>query len=297
MLEVGDDLLMEYLAESREQLVTAESDLLDIERGEGEIDDQRMNRVFRGVHTIKGGSGFFELHRIGELAHHAENVLALMRSRELAPTPECIAALLRAIDCLIGMVNHYATSNQTDIRRLVAELASLAEPGREVEDHGQHDGERRSDCISLRMLIVEDDITSRLLLQTYLSQFGECHIAVNGMEAVSAFEQALNNHSPYDFVCMDIRMPEMDGRQAVRQLRAMEGARGILSSRGTKIIMVTSIGDVREVFRCFEELCDGYLVKPVDLAQLRAHLINFELVRSSISTSERAGKKKFSPVK
>ena len=42
----------------------------------------------------------------------------------------------------------------------------------------------------MRTLIVEDDFTSRLLLQSFLSQYGECHIAVNGKEAVEAFRAA-----------------------------------------------------------------------------------------------------------
>ena len=41
------------------------------------------------------------------------------------------------------------------------------------------------------MLLVEDDFASRLLLQTFLSRYGECHIAVNGREAVEAFRAAL----------------------------------------------------------------------------------------------------------
>jgi len=63
-------------------------------------------------------------------------------------------------------------------------------------------------------------------------------------------------------------MPEMDGREAVRQIRAMEEARGILSPHGSKIVMTTAVREIREVMRCFSDLCDAYLVKPIDLAQL-----------------------------
>ena len=52
----------------------------------------------------------------------------------------------------------------------------------------------------MKTLIVEDDFTSRLLLQTFLSRYGECHLAVNGKEAVEAFRMALDNGSPYNLI-------------------------------------------------------------------------------------------------
>ena len=48
----------------------------------------------------------------------------------------------------------------------------------------------------------------------------------------------------------------------------MEEARGILSNYGAKIIMTTAVTDIREVIRCFRELCDAYLLKPIDLTEL-----------------------------
>ena len=130
----------------------------------------------------------------------------------------------------------------------------------------------------LRSLLVEDDFAGRLVLQTFLSRYGECHIAVNGKEAVEAFGSAFDRGRRYDLICMDIMMPEMDGREAVRQIRAMEEAQGILSAYGAKIIMTTALGQVKEVIRCFRELCDAYLVKPIHLGQLLAHMKSYKLV-------------------
>jgi two-component system chemotaxis response regulator CheY len=130
----------------------------------------------------------------------------------------------------------------------------------------------------LRALLVEDDFTGRLLLQTFLSRYGDCHVAVNGREAVEAFRTALEQGQPYDLICMDIMMPEMDGREAVRQVRAMEEAQGVLSTNGAKIIMTTAVNEVKDVIRCFQDLCDAYLVKPIDLAQLLAHMRSYKLV-------------------
>ena len=130
----------------------------------------------------------------------------------------------------------------------------------------------------MKTLIVEDDFTNRLLLQTLLARYGECHIAVNGKESVEAFRLATVNAVPYDLVCMDILMPEMDGKEAVKQLRALEEQYGVLPSRTAKIIMTTAVTDVKEVVRSFKEMCDAYLFKPIDAAELLRQLKAFELI-------------------
>jgi two-component system, chemotaxis family, chemotaxis protein CheY len=127
-------------------------------------------------------------------------------------------------------------------------------------------------------LIVEDDFTSRLLLQTFLSRYGECHVAVNGKEAVEAFRLAKQNGRAYDLICMDIMMPEKDGRAALSEIRALEESWGTLSSSGAKVIMVTALVDVKNVVRSFRALCDAYVFKPVDTAQLLGHLKALALV-------------------
>ncbi len=127
----------------------------------------------------------------------------------------------------------------------------------------------------LRFLLVEDDFASRLLLQSFLSRYGDCHIAVNGREAVDAFRAALDAGEAYHLVCMDIMMPVMDGREAVQHLRQAEEAHGIRSTVGAKIVMTTAVDDIQSVSRCFMELCDAYLVKPIDLGRLQAIIKDF----------------------
>ena len=130
----------------------------------------------------------------------------------------------------------------------------------------------------MRTLIVEDDFTCRLLLQSFLSRYGECHIAVNGREAVAAFCAAQKTGQPYDLICMDIMMPEMDGQKAVEEIRAHEERAGTLSTSGAKIIMTTALDDVKNVVQSFKSLCDAYLFKPIDTGKLLGHLKEFHLV-------------------
>ena len=130
----------------------------------------------------------------------------------------------------------------------------------------------------MRTLVVEDDFTSRLLLQTFLSRYGECHVAVNGKEALAAFRDSLESGQTYDLICMDIMMPEMDGQTAIKEIRTIEEAHGTLSSNGVKIIMTTALDDVKNVMQSFNSLCDAYLFKPIDSGKLLAHLRELRLV-------------------
>ena len=127
-------------------------------------------------------------------------------------------------------------------------------------------------------LIVEDDFTIRLLLQRMLAPFGECHVAADGEEAVEAFQIALAAGRPYDLVCLDVMMPRMDGQAALKIMREMEEARGIVSVHGSKIVMVSALGDYRSISTAHWNLCDAYLVKPVDQATLLRTLADLRLI-------------------
>jgi two-component system chemotaxis response regulator CheY len=120
----------------------------------------------------------------------------------------------------------------------------------------------------MKMLIVEDDPTSRFVLQRFLEPFGECHLARDGREAVQACASALEARQPFHLICLDVMMPEMDGLTALNQIRAAEEQVGILSHRGAKIIITTVLDDVHHVIDAFYGLCDGYLTKPVELKRL-----------------------------
>ncbi len=130
----------------------------------------------------------------------------------------------------------------------------------------------------MKTLIVEDDFTCRLILQKRLAGYGECHIATNGAEAVSACRLALEAEEPYDLVCLDIMMPVMDGQQALKAIRAIEKARGGSDSEGVKVIMTTTVSDRKNVLQAAAEGCKAYLVKPIDAQKLKERLAAFGLI-------------------
>ncbi len=130
----------------------------------------------------------------------------------------------------------------------------------------------------MKILIVEDEFIIRMLLQSYLSPLGECHIAINGKEAVEAYKQSLMDKKPYDLICMDILMPEMNGADALKTIRDIESSHGIFSSKGVKVVMITAVEEIKSIFASFNELCDSYLIKPISLEKLLEQLKKFKLI-------------------
>jgi two-component system chemotaxis sensor kinase CheA len=124
-VDLDDELLGEFINESREHLTTIEADLLAVEEGGENIDLELVNKVFRAAHSIKGASGYFGLNKVKDLAHKAETVLDMVRSKKMVPNAEITNLLLSAFDKLREMINHPAESNNAYIDDLVIGLTGL----------------------------------------------------------------------------------------------------------------------------------------------------------------------------
>jgi len=127
----------------------------------------------------------------------------------------------------------------------------------------------------MRSLIVEDEFTSRMQLKYFLEEYGNCDIAVNGLEAVQAYKLALGEKKPYDLVCLDIKMPGRDGHQVLNDIRSIEESTKPLPGKPARIFMTTAMNNLEHVVDAYFELCDDYLSKPIDknilVAKLREH--------------------------
>lgn len=124
----------------------------------------------------------------------------------------------------------------------------------------------------MKVLIAEDDFVSQLLMKEYLDGYGEVSLAVTGKEALTLASAALAAGEPYDLICLDIMMPEMDGQQALREIRAAEASSAAGRSRPAKIVMTTALAERKDIVQAFGSRCDGYLVKPFDRASVVATL-------------------------
>lgn len=123
---LDDELLQEFITEAREHLYSIETDLLTIEEQGDAVDLDLVNKVFRAAHSIKGGSGFFGLDQVKELAHRAETVLDMLRAQKMRPNAEVTNVLLAAFDQLRDMINAPAESHQIDNSELLDSLTALA---------------------------------------------------------------------------------------------------------------------------------------------------------------------------
>lgn len=79
-------------------------------------------------------------------------------------------------------------------------------------------------------------------------------------------------------ICLDIMMPEMDGHQALKEIRALEEGTGVVSPHGAKIVMTTAVDDMKSVFAAYSGLCDGYLTKPIRKPKLLEELHKLGLI-------------------
>jgi CheY-like chemotaxis protein len=114
-----------------------------------------------------------------------------------------------------------------------------------------------------RILVAEDDITNQIVIEGMLEMYGfQVKIADSGLSAVELFRE----HG-CDLILMDCQMPRLDGFQATKRIREMEG-----TQRHTPIIALTANAMAEDRQRCLDAGMDDYLTKPIGMDTLLALL-------------------------
>lgn len=112
----------------------------------------------------------------------------------------------------------------------------------------------------MKILIVEDDINIRAIIQMYMSKQGyETVLAVNGEEALELYYEK----NP-DCIILDLMLPEMDGWEVCKLIR--------LDDPVIPIIMLTGKGESYDIVKGLELGADDYIVKPFDPNELTARV-------------------------
>ncbi len=131
----------------------------------------------------------------------------------------------------------------------------------------------------MRSLVVEDDPVSRALMVEVLEKHGEVVTAEDGTKAIETVKQALAAETPFDLICLDIMLPEMDGHEVLARIRELEAEDG--KGGETKIIFISALNDSENIVRAYCGRCACYLVKPIDVNELYGHLRSLGLIEAS----------------
>ena len=121
------------------------------------------------------------------------------------------------------------------------------------------------DC---RVLLAEDSADNQRLITLILKKAGaEVEVAENGEIAMEMAIRAANSERPFDLILMDMEMPVLDGRTAVRHLRTLGYA--------APIIALTAHAMTGEREKCLESGCNDYATKPIDRENLIARIHHY----------------------
>ncbi|WP_374513672.1 chemotaxis protein CheW [Brevundimonas sp.] len=130
-----DDLVADFIAETREGLEALDSELVRFEQQPD--DPATLGGIFRLIHTIKGTCGFLGLVRLQTVAHAAENVLGAFRDGVLPVTPGAVSAVLETVDLIRSLTDALgatAAEPEGDDSALIARLEALLETGGATAD-------------------------------------------------------------------------------------------------------------------------------------------------------------------
>jgi signal transduction histidine kinase/CheY-like chemotaxis protein/putative methionine-R-sulfoxide reductase with GAF domain len=145
-------------------------------------------------------------------------------------------------DTLVGLLAHDAVASPVVAKAATSKL----DPGMAARH-------------PLRILLAEDNVVNQKLALRLLHQMGyRADLASNGIEAVESVER-----QAYDVVLMDVQMPELDGLDATRRIRAQQPAH-----EGLRIVAMTANAMQGDREMCMEAGMDDYLTKPIRVERL-----------------------------
>ena len=276
----------EFLTSTADRLADMEQNVLRWETNPA--DEEAADTVRRHLHSIKGDAGFVGLPEVSEACHELESLIQ-EKENDAAPPVDTLLATKDWLDMILG----HLSGERPDEAKPAPVPPAGKEQQADQEPHELADEQPAADEApaeekveqpvpvedNLKILIVEDDFVNRRLLTGLLEPYGQCDIAVNGKEANEAFRRAWKENMPYDLICLDIMMPDVDGQQALGNIRMWEQKSGIALGKGVKIVMTTVLDDPENIFGAFNAGCESYLVKPIAKKDLLDAVRNLGLIR------------------
>ncbi len=158
---MDEEILQEFLAESMENLAQLDNEIVALEKQPD--NDALIASIFRTIHTIKGTCGFIGLTGLGSVAHSTENVLGLMRDRELPVTSASISAILEGVDEIKDLLAGLEATGEEPVRdnsALIGRLDKLSESaGQQSAEEGPGEDSPESDSNTVSAPEASDNVT------------------------------------------------------------------------------------------------------------------------------------------
>ena len=120
----------------------------------------------------------------------------------------------------------------------------------------------------MKILLVEDELTSRRTLISFLHPIGEVDICVNGDIALNVAKKALENNQPYELIFLDIMISNLDGISTLKKIRQLETQHGVKEHAKSKVIMTSANTDKVVILKAAQAGCTSYMIKPIDKKRL-----------------------------
>ncbi len=248
MTSLADEsIIADFVAESREHLSTIEPDLLAMEDLGAKVSQEVINRVFRAIHSLKGGAGFFAFEALKRLSHAMESVLMLVRDGKLHPTPDLMDSLFTGVDRLRAMLDDIHASDAVPCAKELAGLeAILGGQGVDLSEtvKGRAKGSKRDfdlDAEGVRSALrrgmniygaiaylhrdLKDQGMAPLQFLNNALSVGTCLDAFIDIEAIANLESCLEQDLPVTLLFASVLEPDLAAlalKLPVEQVKALE---------------------------------------------------------------------------
>lgn len=120
-----------------------------------------------------------------------------------------------------------------------------------------------------KVLVAEDSLENRTPLLDGLKDVAECSVAATGKEALELYQKARKTKAPFDFILLDVTMPELDGFSVLKAIRAEE-QKEKKQKKESLIIMTTAYQD--SLMEKYNMGWDDFITKPIDANHLIDHM-------------------------
>jgi len=123
--------------------------------------------------------------------------------------------------------------------------------------------------MAMKTLVVDDENVSREKMGRIMRCYGACQEVQSGAESIEAFTAAWKKKDPFTLITLDISMAEMNGMDALKQIRELEKTMKLPVEKKAIIFMVTVDAARETIVNCIGAGCNDYIVKPFNRETLK----------------------------